>query len=287
MGEEPPDDAMAEPFAGRWEVEEQIHAGAMARVYRARDARTGERVAIKVPARYDETELQRFRQEGELLAGFDHPGIVKYVAHASDDVEAAFVATEWLEGETLFGRLRRGRLTLADAVRTIRLITEALEVVHRARVVHRDVKPTNVMLCKRGASLKLLDFGIARRDAGAGMTSHTSFGGGTWAYMSPEQVMGAAELGARTDVFSLGCVLFECVTGKRAFPSDRSAAIVSKVWRDPPELERFCRNVPKGLARLLSSMLAKDPLARPPDAGALLQDLDAIGSLTDSPAELL
>jgi serine/threonine protein kinase len=159
--------------------------------------------------------------------------------------------------------------------------------VHRARVVHRDVKPTNVMLCKRGAGIKLLDFGIARRDAGAGMSSHASFGGGTWAYMSPEQVMGAAELGARTDVFSLGCVLFECVTGKRAFPSDRSAAIVAKVWRDPPEVESFCRDPAPRLARLLSSMLAKDPLARPADAQALLEEIDALGPLPDSPAELV
>jgi serine/threonine protein kinase len=278
---------MAEPFAGRWELEEQIHAGAMARVYRARDARTGESVAVKVPVRDDETELQRFRQEGEILASFDHPGIVRYVAHESLAIDATFVATEWLAGETLFARLRRGRLTFADAASVVRHITAALDAVHRARVVHRDVKPTNVMLCRNGTGTKLLDFGIARRDPGGGLISHASFGGGTWAYMSPEQVMGAAELGARTDVFSLGCVLFECVTGKRAYPSDRSAAIVAKVWRDPPKLASFCRDASPRLAELLSRMLAKDPLARPPDASALLSELDALGELPESPAELL
>lgn len=278
---------MAEPFAGRWELEEQIHAGAMARVYRARDARTGERVAVKVPVRDDEVELQRFRQEGELLAGFDHPGIVRYVAHESQAIDATFVATEWLAGETLFARLRRGRLTLADATSTVRRIAVALDAVHRARVVHRDVKPTNVMLCRGATGTKLLDFGIARRETGGGLISHASFGGGTWAYMSPEQVMGAAELGARTDVFSLGCVLFECVTGKRAYPSDRSAAIVAKVWRDPPELASFCRDASPRLAELLSSMLAKDPLARPPDAASLLEALDALGEQPQRLAELL
>jgi serine/threonine protein kinase len=278
---------MPEPFAGRWELDEQIHAGAMARVYRARDVRTGERVAVKVPVRDDEAELQRFRQEAEILAGFRHPGIVRYVAHESEDIEATFIVTEWLAGETLFARLRRGRLTLAAATSVVRSIAEALDAVHRARIVHRDVKPTNVMLCRGGAGTKLLDFGIARRDAGSGLSCHASFGGGTWAYMSPEQVMGAAELGARTDVFSLGCVLFECVTGKRAFPSDRSAAIVAKVWRDPPELASLCRDVSPRLARLLSMMLAKDPLARPSDASALLGEFDALGSLPDVPAELL
>ncbi len=278
---------MAEPFAGRWELEEQIHAGAMARVYRARDARTGERVAVKVPVRDDEVELQRFRQEGELLAGFDHPGIVRYVAHESQAIDATFVATEWLAGETLFARLRRGRLTLADATSVVRRIAASLDAVHRARVVHRDVKPTNVMLCRGSTGTKLLDFGIARREAGGGLSSHASFGGGTWAYMSPEQVMGAAELGARTDVFSLGCVLFECVTGKRAYPSDRSAAIVAKVWRDPPELASFCRDASPRLSELLSSMLAKDPLARPPDAAALLEEFDALEEQPEKPAELL
>jgi serine/threonine protein kinase len=278
---------MSERFANRFELEQQVHAGAMAKVYRARDAVTGLRVALKIPIQADDAELERFEQEGELLAGFDHPGIVRYVAHDSRDLELAFLATEWLEGETLFTRLRRGRLGIAEAVGLIRRITEALVVVHRARVVHRDVKPTNVMLSRHDFFVKLLDFGIARRDTGAGMSSHASFGGGTWAYMSPEQVMGAAELGARTDVFSLGCVLFECLTGKRAFPSDRSSAIVAKVFREPPELAAVCRDPHPGLARLIASMLAKDPLARPADASALLQALDALGPLPNTSTELV
>lgn len=277
---------MSEPFANRFDLERQVHAGAMAKVFCARDGATGLRVALKIPVQSDDAELERFEQEGQILAGFDHPGIVRYVAHDSRDLDLAFLATEWLDGETLFARLRRGRLRIAEAVGLIRRITEALVVVHRARVVHRDVKPTNVMLCGRDSSVKLLDFGIARRDTGAGMNCHASFGGGTWAYMSPEQVMGAAELGARTDVFSLGCVLFECLTGKRAFPSDRSSAMVAKVFRDPPELEAVCRNPHPGLARLIASMLAKDPLTRPSDASALLQAIDALGSLPNTPAEL-
>lgn len=277
---------MSEPYARRWELEEQVHAGAMAKVYRARDAHTGERVAVKVPARDDESELQRFRQEAEILAALEHPGIVRYVAHAGEFGGEPFIATEWIVGETLLARLRRGRLSPAAAVRVVRGICEALAVVHRARIVHRDIKPTNVMLCRSGVHIKLLDFGIARRDVGGGLTSHASFAGGTWAYMSPEQVLGAAELGARTDVFALGCVLFECVTGKRAFPSDRSAAIVAKVWQEPPELAALCREVSPRLAELVSRMLARDPLARPPDAGALLSELDALGPLAETPVEL-
>ncbi len=272
--------------AERFELEAEVHAGGMARVFRARDRQSGAAVALKRPLRDDPNDLARFRQEGTILAELSHPAIVAYVAHGGAGFDDAYLASEWLDGMTLFERLQAGALTMADSVNLIRRAAEALGCAHRARIIHRDVKPANLMLCGEGASkVKLLDFGIAKREQGAGLNAHVTFAGGTWAYMSPEQAMGAAELGARADVFSLGCVLFECLSGSAPFPNERSAAIVAKVWNEAPRIETRTASVPPKLAALLAKMLARDPNARPRDASIVATELASLGKMPDQVAQ--
>jgi serine/threonine protein kinase len=270
------------PFVGRYQLNEQVHTGGMARVYRARDLESGAIVALKRPAKNDASTLTRFLEESKISSELDHPAIVRQLSHGGTTFEDAHIIMEWLDGETLAARLASGPLTLLDAVTVARRAAEALSAVHRAKIAHRDVKPTNLILSNGSpARAKLIDFGIARRDTARGMSVHSSFAGGTWAYMSPEQAMGSAELGARTDIYSLGCVLFEAITGKPAFPSDRAEAVVAKVWRPPPSLPDFCVDLPKSLSLLVAKMLATDPLQRQRDGSALTTDLLALGKLPD------
>jgi eukaryotic-like serine/threonine-protein kinase len=268
--------------ASRYRIIEQVHAGGMARVYQSRDLETDQIVALKRPAKDDPPTLARFLEEGKILSELDHPAIVRRLAHGGASFQDAHIAMEWLQGETLSARLDAGPLTLLDAVAVVRRAAEALSAVHRAKLVHRDVKPANLILVEGlPARAKLIDFGIAQREATRGLTVHSSFAGGTWAYMSPEQAMGSAELGARADIYSLGCVLFEAVSGEPAFPSDRAQAVVAKVWQPPPNLGDFCADVPKSLIELVAKMLATDPMRRQRDGGVLTSELLALGKLPD------
>ncbi len=271
-------------LAGRFELISEIHAGSMSRVFRAEDTESGALVAVKRPTRDGERELGRFRGECGILEQLRHPGIVRFVAAGGMGAEDAYLATEWLAGETLSARLTRGPLTLAESADVARQAAEALAAAHRARIVHRDVKPANLTLAE-GQKLTLIDFGIARREAGSGLSAHVSFEGGTWAYMSPEQVMGAAELGPRVDVFSLGCVLFECISGVPAFPSDRASAIIAKVWQEPPLLSARSAGVPNALTLFVRQCLSKDPNERPRDGSVAAAGLAALGRLPHTRAE--
>jgi len=275
----------SELVGGRYLIAAQVHAGGMSRVYQARDTETGNLVALKRPARDDPGTLARFQEEAAILSELNHPAIVRGLARGGSHFADAHLVMEWLEGVTLQQQLAAGPLSLPDAVHVARRAAEALSSVHRARIVHRDLKPANLLLCQGSAvSTKLIDFGIARREGARGLTVHASFAGGTWAYMSPEQAMGSAELGARVDVYSLGCVLFEAIAGRPAFPSDRAEAVVAKVWHAPPSLNDHCTDVPEPVVKLVAKMLATDPLLRPRDGTALVNDLLTLGKLPDRTA---
>jgi serine/threonine protein kinase len=279
--------ATGELIAGRYLLEEQVHAGGMSRVYQARDTETAQIVALKRPARDDPGTLTRFLEEAKVLSELRHPAIVRQLAHGGTGFADAHIVMEWLEGHTLEQRLAAGPLSLQDALNVTRRAAEGLSAVHRANIVHRDIKPTNLILCDGLATrTKVIDFGIARREAARGLSVHASFAGGTWAYMSPEQAMGSAELGARTDVYSLGCVFFEAITGRPAFPSDRAQAVLAKVWQPPPDLANFCLGLPKPLLTLVRKMLATDPMQRQKDGSTLVTELLALGKLSDLRATL-
>jgi hypothetical protein len=272
--------------AGRFEIESLAGAGGMGAVYRARDLQTGERVAVKL-LRHDAQHRERFLREARLLAGMQHPGIVRYVDSGETPEGAPFLAMEWLEGETLDARLARAELTLAESVALARGVAEALGAAHARGVVHRDVKPANVFLVDgRPERPRLLDFGIARELAGLGSLTGTGAVLGSLGYMSPEQVRGERALDARADVFSLGLLLYRCVAGQAAFTADHPLALLALVvFHDPAPLSSRRPDVPPALDALVRRMLARRKEARPADGAEVaraLGELDAGGG--DGPA---
>ena len=217
-------------LAARFEVISRAGGGGMGSVYRARDRVGGEVVALKVLRLPGEETTGRFEREAAVLAELRHPGIVRYVAHGVTASGRAYLALEWLEGEDLSKHLARAPMTIRASVTVARKVAEALAYAHGRGVVHRDIKPGNVFLRDgRSDQATVLDFGIARAaDIGAGLTL-TGIMVGTPGYMAPEQARGARDVDPRADVFSLGCVLFHCLTGQRAFQGEDAVAVLARV----------------------------------------------------------
>jgi tetratricopeptide (TPR) repeat protein len=267
-------------FGERFQVRAQSGAGGMATIYRATDALTGEDVALKL-LHAATASPERFNQEAALLAELAHPAIVRYVDHGITATGERYLAMEWLEGETLEQRLTRGALGILDSLRLGRRVLEGLGVAHRKGIVHRDIKPANLFLPDGDlARVKLLDFGIARRTADTRRITLTGSALGTPAYMSPEQVRGARALDARSDVFSLGSVLYECITGETAFPGETPLAVLARIClEDAVSVETRHPELPPAVSSLLTRMLAKDPDTRPASAAELAAQ---IGTLIDA-----
>ncbi len=267
----------------RFVIQALAGKGGMSEVHRALDERTGRTVALKVflekeeKEEPDELSTGRFDLEAEVLAGMAHPSVVEHVAHGVSEDGVRYLAMEWLEGEDLSARLARGRLAIADATTVVRRVASALGAAHARGVVHRDVKPSNVFLTGFEISgAKLIDFGIARVRGGARFTKHGE-ALGTPAYMAPEQARGAREIDARADVFSLGCVFFECLVGKPPFWADHPLAVMAKILLDEtPDVLELRPEVPPELVEILNRMLAKDPAARPEDGRAVVELLDSL-----------
>lgn len=263
-------------IAGRFELAELAGAGGMGRVYRARDRASGDWVAVKLLVGDAERHRERFAREAELLDQLRHPSIVRYVAHGVTEAGELFLAMAWLEGEDLANRLARGRLSVPDTLALARRVLAGLAAAHALGVIHRDVKPRNVYL-EGGAPDRavLVDFGIART-RGAAMTQ-TGHALGTVGYMAPEQARAARDLDARADVFSAGCVVFECLAGRPAFHGEHAVAVLAKViYDDPPRLSTIRSDVPAALDELLARAMAKRAEDRPADAGAFERALAAI-----------
>jgi hypothetical protein len=269
-------------LAGRFEIRELAGRGGMGAVYRALDHATGEPVAVKLMLGADDTEAARFVRESRVLAELTHPAIVRYVAHGAAPDGELFLAMEWLAGEDLSRRLARGKLTIAQSVGMIRALAEGLAVAHGRGVIHRDIKPSNVFLAGGDAARpRLLDFGVARVEANVLVITGSTEILGTAGYMAPEQIDGSRNVATSSDVFSLGCVLFECLTGERAFPGDHMLAVMAKVvCHAVPPVRELEPDVPLALEDLLGRMLSKEREGRPRDAGALLAELNALADLT-------
>ncbi len=264
-------------IAGRFEIDHLAGAGGMAEVYRAWDRMTGEAVAVKVLHAGGLGDPTRFDLEAQILAELRHPGIVRHIAHGSVG-DSAWLAMEWLEGEDLATRLTREGLTVAQSLALARRIADALGVAHARGVVHRDIKPANVFLPGGDlARAKVLDFGIARRHRGTHAATRTGMMLGTPGYMAPEQVRGARDLDARADVFALGCLMYECLTGSPAFPGDDPMAVLAQIVAGPPPAVSALRpDVPASVADLIASLLSYDPALRPADGAAVTAALDAL-----------
>jgi serine/threonine protein kinase/Tol biopolymer transport system component len=274
---------------GRYELLDSLGEGGMGEVFRARDTRLGREVALKVLLErfaFDSHRRARFEREAKLLGSLSHPNIATlYGLEETDGVQT--LALELVEGETLAERLaslRRGRLrlSLSEALAIARQIADALEAAHEQGIVHRDLKPSNIALKPDGA-VKVLDFGLAKalerehENAGEHTPTVTAVGTpgatlGTPAYMSPEQARGMP-VDRRTDIWAFGCVLYEMLSGERAFPGETSTDVIAKVLEREPSLEALT-GVPPAVRRLLRRCLEKDPRRRLDSAAVARLEID-------------
>jgi tetratricopeptide (TPR) repeat protein len=271
----PPRDLQHGDLIGeRFEVIALAATGGMARVYRARDTRSGGDAAVKVLLESMHDEVERFEREADVLARLDHPGIVRYLARGRDPLGRPFLAMPWVEGETLAARLRRrGPLPFDEVTRIGAEMADALAAAHAAGIVHRDVKPSNVMLVADGRVM-LVDFGVARIVELASELTQTNMFVGTPAYIAPEQARGDPDVGPAADLYSLGGVLYACITGEGPFRGENLVAMLAKVLLQPATRPRESRpDVPRDLEALVLSLLEKDPKDRPQNADDVARTL--------------
>jgi eukaryotic-like serine/threonine-protein kinase len=271
---------------GPYEIVAPLGAGGMGEVYRARDTRLDRTVAIKVLPQHlaDTPEArQRFEREARAVSALNHPHICTLHDVGSQD-GTEFLVMEYLEGETLAARLEKGSLPLEQVLKIGAEVADALDKAHRQGIVHRDLKPSNIMLTKSGT--KLLDFGLAKAvvplatgmtlTAAVTRTTPVTQQGtivGTFQYMSPEQVEGK-EVDARSDIFSFGAVLYEMLTGRRAFPGKSQLSVASAVLeKDPEPISSLQPLTPPALERAVKRCLAKEPDDRWQTARDLLLEL--------------
>ena len=268
MSSSPP--SLAESLADRYRIEREIWRGSTATVHLAQDLRHHRRVAVKVLGRglAESVDAERFMREIAIAAQLTHPHIVPLFDSGSVDGQLFYVMP-YFEGETLRTRLERERqLPVDDAVRIAMEVAAALQHAHRTSVIHRDVKPENILLHAGGALVT--DFGIAKAVGpaqGAGLTA-AGMALGTPAYMSPEQVAADAQLDARSDVYSLGIVLFEMLTGEPPFTGRTAqAALAQRMSMPAPFVKSRRAEVPTRVSVALARALERDPALRFPSAG--------------------
>jgi hypothetical protein len=287
--------ALAQALAGRFVVEQEVGRGGVGIVYRARDEMSGQQVALKVIALpgVDAGEEARFRREGRVLAGLSHEGIVRVVAFGQLDDGQPFIAMEWLEGEDIARRQKRAPLPLARCVRVAADVADALSAAHAAGIVHRDVKPSNVILAGSDPRnvedtfrVKLVDFGVAAAEDAK--LTRTGAIVGTPAYMAPEQARGDAEIDARADLYALGATLFEMIAGRPPHVGPTPIAILARLVTTPaPRLCEVLPDVPLVLDEMVARLLATSPAERAGSAAEVAQGLRAIADELGSDADRL
>jgi tRNA A-37 threonylcarbamoyl transferase component Bud32 len=260
---------------GRYRLDAQVGTGGMSMVYRAFDSTLERRVAIKLMHRDiagDSDQLERFRREARAVARLSHPHIVG-VIDAGEEDGRPYIVFEYVEGETLKDRIRRlGRLPVDEAIAYAIEIARALGAAHGRGIVHRDVKPQNVLVDEEG-SAKVTDFGIARSMDDSGLTADGRVLG-TTDYVSPEQALGH-DVNGQSDIYSLGVVLYEMLTGDVPFHGENQVSVAMKhVREDLPDVSKRRPEVAAGLAAILDRMTCKDLRKRYPDALSLQADLE-------------
>lgn len=276
---------------GRYHILEALGEGGMASVYKAYDLRLKREVALKVirkgafPAEQIERMLLRFDREARSLAQLAHPNIVRVLDYGEED-GTPYLVMEYLPGGTLKERLKDGPLAWKEALQLLLPIARALAYAHSRHTLHRDVKPSNILLTEGGEPM-LADFGIAKilDDSETHELTSTGVGIGTPDYMAPEQGLGFAD--ERADIYAFGVVLYECITGRRPFTAETPMAVLLKKNTDPlPRPSQFVPNLPPSVEHILITALARDPAERYPDMQAFIQDIEAALALPSVPARM-
>ena len=252
---------------GRYHILEQLGEGGMATVYKAYDTRLETDVAVKIIRTENilpsvlERSLKRFEREAKSLARLTHPNIVKVTDYGEFEGKP-YLVMPYLPGGTLKERIKQGPIPWQDAVRLLLPIAQALEYAHEQNLIHRDVKPSNILLTSKGQPM-LTDFGVAKlfdMEATADLTG-TGMGVGTPEYMAPEQWQG--QVSVQTDVYALGVVLYEMVTGRRPYTADTPAAVLIKQTTNPlPMPSNFVPGLPDSVEKVLLKALSKNPVER-------------------------
>jgi serine/threonine protein kinase/TolB-like protein/Tfp pilus assembly protein PilF len=290
-------DSLVGQTFGHYKISEKIGTGGMGDVYLATDITAGRKAALKLlPLRFtgEAERLKRFQQEAHAVVGLNHPNILT-VYEIGEDRSTYYIASELIEGETLRQRLDRGRMQVNEAIEIVIQVASALAAAHETGIIHRDIKPENIMLRPDGY-VKVLDFGIAKLAdstfaeppsqcfavpgaAADGVESatlaHTNLGSilGTARYMSPEQACGA-QVDKSTDIWSLGVVLYEMITGHAPFTGETSKEVMSAILdREPPPLTRYVAHLPAEIKQIISKTLRKDREERYYNARELLEAL--------------
>lgn len=281
-GSSPPGVDTGALLSSRYRLEERLASGGMAQVWRATDEVLRRAVAIKVLHPHlteDETFVARFRQEAIAVARLSHPAIVNvYDTCSEDGIEA--IVMELVKGDTLRQRLNAGPLEPGVAANITTQVADALSVAHAAGLVHRDIKPANILLCEDGR-VKVGDFGIAKAAESADLTQEGSLVG-TAKYLAPEQVDGG-EVDGRTDLYSLGVVLYEMLCGRVPFEGDGSSATaLARLHSDPAKPRLVRPGIPRELEEITLTLLARQPDDRYSDAAGLRSALLAAGANTAS-----
>jgi tetratricopeptide (TPR) repeat protein len=256
----------------RFQIHEVAGRGGMATVYRAKDCVRGEWVALKLLRPGESRE--RFIREATLLSSLAHPAIVRYLSHGMTQRGEAYLAMEWLEGETLAGRLSRKPMAVQETIDLGIRVAGALSEAHSHGVIHRDLKPSNLLL--PGGEIRLttlLDFGIAWAGARSGPAESAEVMG-TPSYMAPEQARGDETLDGRADLFALGCILFECLSERPAFRGEHTQALLAKVlFEEPPHLLELLPELSPALADLVFRLLSKQASDRLETARQVVEEL--------------
>src|ERR671934_649356 len=263
-------------ISDRFRLDEKIGAGGMSTVYRAFDPTLERWVAIKLmhrDIRADDDSIERFRREARAVARLNHPHIVT-VIDAGEDDGAPYIVFEYVSGETLKDRIRRqGRLPVSEAVAYAIEVGRGLAAAHAHKLVHRDVKPQNVLIDPEGRA-KVTDFGIARSLESDGLTK-TGRVLGTTDYVSPEQAMGH-EVDSRSDIYSLGVLLYEMLTGEPPFKAETVVGVAMKHVHDPmPDTQTHRPDASAAVARVVERATSKDPAQRYRDMNEMLAELEA------------
>jgi serine/threonine-protein kinase len=268
------------PMLGRYQVEKELGKGAMGVVYLGRDPKINRVVAIKTMAlsqEFEEDELkdvkERFFREAETAGRLNHPNIVT-IFDAGEEHDLAYIAMEFLKGKDLVPYTKPGNLMpLAKAMDIVARVADALEYAHQNHVVHRDIKPANIMYEPDSDAVKVTDFGIARITDSS--KTKTGMVLGTPSYMSPEQLAGK-KIDGRSDLFSLGVMLFQLVTGRLPFEGESMAQLMFKIANEPhPNLRAVNPQAPECLAAIVDKALAKDSGQRYQGGAELSADLRA------------